>query len=148
MDVPDNVTQFLAQQKTLTIATVGEDGTPHAATLVYVNDGSTLYVWAHAGTATAEQIGDGGAVGFALDEYAEDPRQTKGVQGSGEASPVSGEETAKAGDLFGQKFPNLRPGASGSVSFFRIEPKQLHYIDNTSGEGEPESDEYRRQSFG
>lgn len=148
VDVPDQVVQFLSQKKTLTIATVGADGTPHAATLVYVNDGSTLYLWAHASTTTAEHVGDGGVVAFAIDEYADDPRQTKGVQGTGDASPAQGEEVAKAGDLFGQKFPNLRPGASAAVSFFRIEPTQLHYIDNTTGEGQPESDEYRRQSFG
>ena len=147
IDVPDQVVQFLGQQKTLTIATVSADGKPHAATLVFVNDGSTLYVWAHAGTTTAAHIGDGSVVGFAIDEYADDPRQTKGLQGTGEAARAAGDEVAKAGDLFGQKFPNLRPGASAAVSFFRIEPRELHYIDNSAGEGEPESDEYRRQSF-
>jgi uncharacterized protein YhbP (UPF0306 family) len=147
VDVPDQVVRFLGEKKTLTIATVAGDGTPHAATLVYANDGATLYVWAHAGTTTAEQLGDGTVVGFAIDEYADDPRETKGVQGTGSVARVSGEELAKAGDLFGQKFPKLRPGASAAVSFFRIDPGEIHYIDNSAGEGEPESDEYRRQSF-
>ena len=86
-------------------------------------------------------------MGFAIDEYSEDPRQTKGVQGSGHAEPSPGEELAKAADLFGGKFPDLRPGASGAVSFYRIEPRMLDFIDNTQGDGAPESDEYRRQSF-
>ena len=146
VELTDDVVQYLAEKKTLTLATVGGDGTPHAATLVYVNDGPALYVWAHAGSATAEQIGDGAVVGFAIDEYSDDPRQTKGVQGTGDASPASGDDVGKAGDLLGQKFPNLRPGASGAVSFFRIEPRELHYIDNTAA-GDVESDEFRRQSF-
>ena len=146
--IPDDVKQFLGQKKTLTLATVGSDGTPHAATLVYVNDEETLYVWAHAGSATAEHIGDGAVVGFAMDEYSDDPRQTKGVQGTGDAAPAGGEEVAKAGDLLGQKFPNIRPGASGAVSFYRIDPRQVHYIDNSAGAQAPEADEYRKQSFG
>ena len=148
MNVPDDVKQFLGEKKTLTLATVGSDGTPHAATLVYVNDDAALYIWAHAGSATAEHIGDGAVVGFAVDEYSDDPRQTKGVQGTGDAKPAGGEEVAKAGDLLGQKFPNIRPGASGAVSFFRIDPRQLDFIDNSAGEGAPEGDEFRKQSFG
>ena len=148
VEIPDEVAQFLAGQKTLTLATVGSDGAPHAATLVFASDGAGLYIWAHGGSATVDQIGEGGAVGFAVDEYSDDPGATKGVQGTGRAIPAAGEDMAKAGDLFGQKFPHIRPGASGAVSFFRIEPAELHFIDNSKGDGTPESDEYRRQSFG
>src|SRR4051794_15570315 len=107
----DEVLDYIGAQKTLTMATVGSDGAPHAATLIYVNDGPTLYVWAHSGSTTATQIGDGATVGFAIDEYSEDPGQTKGVQGSGAAAPASGDDIAKIGGLFGDKFPNVRPGA-------------------------------------
>jgi hypothetical protein len=61
---------------------------------------------------------------------------------------TDGEEVAKVADLFGRKFPDLRPGATSVVSFFRITPTELHFIDNTRGEGDPEPDEYRRESFG
>lgn len=147
MEIPEHVLQYMGGQKTLTVATVAPDGTPHAATLVYAGDGGTIYLWAHAGSQTAEHIGAGSVVGFAIDEYSEDPRQTKGVQGSGDASAVAGEELARAGDLFGRKFPSLRPGASGAVSFFKIEPLRLHFIDNTQGESAPEPDEYRRTTI-
>lgn len=147
IEVPNDVLDFIASQKTLTIATVGPDGKPHAATLLYVNEGATLFIWTHSGTTTAQHIGEGGTVGFAVDAYSDDQRQTKGLQGSGDASAATGEDLARAADLFGQKYPNLRPGASAAVSFLRIEPSELHYIDNTQG-GDIESDEFRRQSFG
>lgn len=147
VEVPDDVIQFLGQCKTLTLATVGGDGKPHAATQVYVNDGTTIYIWSHAGTTTAEHIGDGATVAFAVDEYADDASKTKGIQGTGAASPAGGEDVARAGDLFGSKFPGLRPGASGAVAFFRIEPDELHFVDNSKGDGAPEADEFRRQSF-
>lgn len=147
VDVPDHVLDYLAQQRTLTLATCDHTSPPHATTLVYVNDGPVLYVWLRAGAATNDHLEKNGQVGFAIDSYAEDWRQTKGVQGSGECTSVSeGEELAKAADLFGTRFPDLRPGATSAVSFFRIVPSDLHFIDNTAGQGDPEPDEYRRQS--
>jgi uncharacterized protein YhbP (UPF0306 family) len=145
-DVPDHVVEFLNGQKILTLATAGADGTPHATTLVYVNDGPALYIWLRASAATAGQLEGTTRVGFTIDQYAEDWRQTKGVQGTGECVTVSGEELGKVADLFGKKFPDLRPGATSTVSFYRITPSELHYIDNTRGEGDPDPDEYRRES--
>jgi nitroimidazol reductase NimA-like FMN-containing flavoprotein (pyridoxamine 5'-phosphate oxidase superfamily) len=148
-DVPDHVVDYIDQEKTLTLATAAPGGPPHATTLVYVNDGPVLYIWLRESAATRGQLDKNPEVGFAIDEYADDWRQTKGVQGTGTAQTVTdGEELAKAGDLFGRKFPELRPGATSVVSFFRITPTELHFIDNTRGEGEPDPDEFRRESFG
>jgi len=148
-DVPDHVLDYLAQRKTLTLATASSGGEPHAATLVYVNKGSVLYVWLRQSSATNGHIQENSRVAFAIDEYSDDWRQTKGVQGAGQCEPVTqGEEMAEAADLFGQKFPDLRPGATSAVTFYRVTPSEVHFIDNTSGEGDPEPDEYRRESFG
>lgn len=145
-DVPDHVVDFLDGQKTLTLATTEPGGAPHATTLVYVNDGPTMYIWLRSSAATADQLAKGSRVGFAIDEYADDWRQTKGVQGTGDCTTVSGEELGKVADLFGTKFPDLRPGATSTVAFYRITPNELHFIDNTRGEGDPDPDEFRRES--
>ena len=47
---------------------------------------------------------------------------------------LSGEQIARVADLFGQKFPDLSPGATMSISFFRVTPTEIEFIDNT-GEG-------------
>lgn len=145
-DVPDHVVDFLDGGKTLTLATVAPDGGPHATTLVYVNDGAVLYVWLRASAATTGQLEKNSQVGFTVDEYVDDWRQTRGVQGTAECTTVAGEELGKVADLFGRKFPDLRPGATSTVAFFRIEPNELHYIDNTRGQDDPDPDEYRRES--
>jgi hypothetical protein len=44
---------------------------------------------------------------------------------------LSGREIARVADLFGQRFPDLQPGTTVSISFFRIAPMGLHYIDNS-----------------
>jgi uncharacterized protein YhbP (UPF0306 family) len=146
-EVPDYVVDYLDKQKTLTLATATTGGGPHAATLVYVNQGPVLYVWVHQSAVTADHIHSNPEVAFAIDEYSDDFRQTKGVQGSGRSEPITdGEELAKVADLFGTKFPDLRPGATSAVTFFRITPTELQFIDNSRGQGDPEADEYRRES--
>jgi len=139
VDVPAHVVEYLSAQNTLTLATASPAGVPHASTFLYVNDGPTLYFWTRPGTVTARHLEQNPVVSFAVDEYATDLRQTRGVQGSGECAVVlNGETIAKVADLFGQKFPTLSPGATMSISFFRIVPTELQFIDNTETGGQGE----------
>jgi uncharacterized protein YhbP (UPF0306 family) len=141
VDVPTHVVEYLSSQSTLTLATASPSGVPHASTFLYVNDGPTLYFWTRPGTTTARHLEQNPVVSFAIDEYSQDLRQTRGVQGSGECGVVlNGETIAKVADLFGQKFPELSPGATMSISFFRIVPTELQFIDNT-GTGGTQSQE-------
>jgi uncharacterized protein YhbP (UPF0306 family) len=123
---------YLQQQQTLTLATASPTGVPRAGTFLYVNDGATLYFWSRATTTTARHVQQNPIVAFTIDSYADDLNQTRGIQGIGECTVVlSGEEIARVADLFGQKFPNLAPGSTMSISFFRITPSELQFIDNT-----------------
>jgi len=135
VDVPPHVIEYLGQQRTLTLATASPTGVPRASTFLYVNDGPALYFWTRPGTLTARHVEQNPLVSFAIDESAQDLHQTRGVQGTGECSVIlSGEEIARVADLFGQKFPELSPGTTMSISFFKIAPTELGFIDNR-GEG-------------
>jgi uncharacterized protein YhbP (UPF0306 family) len=139
VDVPAHVVDYLSAQNTLTLATATPSGVPHASTFLYVNDGPTLYFWTRPGTITARHLEQNPVVSFAVDEYAKDLRQTRGVQGSGECAVVlNGETIAKVADLFGLKFPTLSPGNTMSISFFRVVPTELQFIDNTEKGGKSE----------
>lgn len=133
VDLPPQVVDFLSEQNTLTLATASPRAVPHASTFLYVNDGPALYFWSKPNTTTARQIDQNPVVSFAIDSYADDLRQTKGVQGTGECNVIlNGEEIARVADLFGQKFPDLSPGVTMSISFFRVTPTDLEFIDNTA----------------
>ena len=120
----------------MTLATASPAGVPHASTFLYVNDGPTLYFWSRPDTTTARHVEQNPVVSFAIDQYTEDLRETKGVQGAGECSVIlSGEEIARVADLFGQRFPDLSPGNTMSISFFRIAPTDLQFIDNSQSGG-------------
>jgi uncharacterized protein YhbP (UPF0306 family)/quercetin dioxygenase-like cupin family protein len=130
-ELPGEVLEYLSAQNTLTLATASPSGTPHAATFLYVNEGPSLYFWSKASTESSRHIEQNPLVAFTIDEYTDDLTQTRGVQGIGECSPLlSGEQIARVADLFGQKFPSLSPGATMSISFYRITPTEVQFIDN------------------
>ena len=132
-DVPSHVLEYLGGQTTLTLATASPGAVPRAATLVYVNDGPALYIWTRPETTTARHMEQNPVVSFAIDEYAPDFRETKGVQGVGSCQilldPAQIERVIAA---FEHKFPALAGSLSTKLSFFRIVPTELQFIDNTA----------------
>jgi uncharacterized protein YhbP (UPF0306 family) len=133
IELPQHVLEYLEGHSTITLATASPAGVPRAATLLYVNRGPLLYMWVRPNTTTARHVEQNSLVSFAIDEYAEDWRQTKGIQGNGECQVVlGGEEIAKAALLFGQKFPNVSSGSSTmGIYFLKLTATQLRFIDNT-----------------
>ena len=136
VELPQHVLDFLRQQMTLTLATASAGAVPRATPLVYVNDGPVLFVWLRAGSTAARHVEHNPAVSFAISEYSDDWRQTRGLQGTGECRVVlSGEQIALVAMLFGEKYPTLSPGSSTTgISFMRIAPTQLQYVDNERAE--------------
>jgi uncharacterized protein YhbP (UPF0306 family) len=136
LEVPEHVLDYLREQPTLTLATASPAGVPRATTLIYVNDGPTVYVWTRPDTATARHMDQNPTVSFAIDEYTPDFRGTKGIQGVGEAQVVLNPAEVKgAKELFEQKYPALGGALAANISVFRISPSELQFIDNTSAEG-------------
>jgi uncharacterized protein YhbP (UPF0306 family) len=138
LEVPPTVLEFFARRRTLTLATASPAAVPRATTVLYVNEGPTIYFWSRATTLTAQQIQQNPTVAFTIDGPSEDLNATQGVQGLGECSVIlSGEEVARVAAIFGDKFPDLAPGSTMSISFFRITPTEIQFIDNTQASTNP-----------
>jgi nitroimidazol reductase NimA-like FMN-containing flavoprotein (pyridoxamine 5'-phosphate oxidase superfamily) len=134
LTVPPHVLTYLTEQTTLTLATASMSGVPHAATLTYVNDGVILYVWTRPDATTAGHIEQNPLVSFAIDQYAADWRQTQGIQGAGEARVLlNPEEIRRVVGLFERKFPSVSAAGEGNISFFRLTPTELTFIEGASG---------------
>ena len=130
--LPGPVLEYLREHNTLTLATASGSGIPRAATFLYVNEGPSLYFWSKGSAISARHIQQNPMIAFTIDEYATDLTQTRGVQGMGQCSMIlDGTEVARVADLFGQKFPALAPGTTMSISFFRLTPTEIEFIDNT-----------------
>jgi uncharacterized protein YhbP (UPF0306 family) len=143
-ELPQPVLDYLGSEKTVTLATASPNGVPHASTFMYVNDGLELYIWVRPGSMTAEHIQANPRVSFAIDEYVADWNKAKGIQGAGECRLVSaGDEVVKAVGLFADKFPSPTSGASTtSITFFKITPDSLQFIDNAGASIELGPDEF------
>ena len=140
IDVPPHVLDYLREQKTLTLATASAGAVPHATTLVFVNDGVVLHVWTRPDTTTARHVEQNPVVSFAIDEFAPDWREIKGIQGRGDCqSLLDSAEIDRIIGLFEEKYPSLSGALGTNLSFFRITPTELQFIDNTA-EGAREQD--------
>ena len=141
LDLPQHVLQYLDAQPALTLATATRGGVPRATTLTYVNDGVTVYIWTRPDTTTARQMEENPVVSLAIGQYADDWRETKGIQAAAEAQVVlNPTELTRVVALFEQKYPPLAGTLGSGVSLFRITPTELQFIDNaetdtTSGGG-------------
>jgi uncharacterized protein YhbP (UPF0306 family) len=142
--VPQPVLDYLGERKTVTLATASPDGVPHASTFMYAHDGPVLYFWARPSSTTAKHVKSNSRVSFAIDEYVEDWNKAKGIQGEGECAQVtSGDEVARAVGLFADKFPSPSSGAStASITFFKVSPTTLHFIDNEGAKVSLGEDEF------
>lgn len=133
LDVPSHVLDYLREQATLTLATSSATGTPHATTLTYVNDGPVVYVWTRPDTGTATNMEQNPIVAFAIDQYTPDWRDAKGIQATAQSQVVlNPDEVSRARNLFEEKYPALAGMLALNVSFFRLTPTELQFIDNTS----------------
>jgi uncharacterized protein YhbP (UPF0306 family) len=137
VEAPPHVVAYLRERNTLTLATASPAGLPHAATMVYVSDGVALYFCTRPGTTTAHNINENPPVSFAIDEYSADWSKTKGIQGGGECRVLLDPgEINHVVALFQQKFPLLSKAKISNLSFFRITPSALQFIDNETAGGE------------
>jgi len=133
LDLPQHVLEYLHEQKTLTLATASPVAMPHAATLVYVDDGQSIYVWTRPDSTTALHIGQNPVVSFAIDEYSSDWRETKGIQGTGDCQVLlDSAEIDRVVSSFEQKFPSLAGSLSNELAFFRITSTKIQFIDNSA----------------
>lgn len=144
-EVSPEVFGYLEGQHVLSLATASPTGVPHAATLLFVNEELSFYVWTRPDTVTARQIDANPAVAFTVAEYNADWTKTKGVQGAGECRVLLAPDAIEhAASLFDGKFPGLLPDSRGHLSFFRINPFELHFIDNEQDDARADATEYRR----
>lgn len=134
LDVPPRVLDFLSEHTTMTLATASSTGVPRATALRFVNDGLTLYMWTRSQSWTARQIEQNPLVSFTISE------ESAGLQGTGEARVVlSGDEVARAVELFAEKFPTALGASTMNISFFRIAPTDIKLVDESYAGGRGES---------
>lgn len=138
--VEKKLTEFLAAQNLLSLATISEEGTPYAATVTYVSEGTTLYFMTDSRTRKMVNIAKNPQISYTVDEpYGADWSKIQGVQIEGKAIVVTEEkELTKARTLLSQKFPqfgqmmaNMPPNPH--VVLVKLVPATGFFLDNSLG---------------
>ncbi len=131
------VLDFLQEHQTLTLATVGPDGTPHAAALFYAYTEDLRLIFLSApDTQHAQHIGNSAPVAVTIQADGQDWRRIIGLQLHGIAGPA--DENARR--IYLARFSFIARTESlvqllRGVRFYVIMPTWVRLIDNRLGFG-------------
>lgn len=129
---------YLAAHKVMTVATPE----PWAAAVFYVNDGFTLYFLSRPASRHCRGLDADPRVAVTVHEDYADWREIKGVQIEGRAEAVAAGELPAVRALYAAKFPFAGTAATGPIvaalariSWYRVRPRRLCFVDNAQGFG-------------
>ena len=148
---------FLAAHHTMSLATVDEEGAPHAANLLYVPDGLVLYWMSDTETRHSRHIEVRPRVTATVAPDYSDFSMIRGLQIFGTARRLAGGESLATAGRMVSRYGFLAKLASGppalraafeKAGFYSLEPARITLIDNTKGFGHKETLELVRDSGG
>jgi len=139
---------FLAAHHTVSLATVDDEGAPHAANVLYAHDGLALYWMSNIETRHSRHIEARPRVTATVAPDYADFRLIRGLQIFGAARRLSGVESLKTAARMVSRYGFLAELAKGPAKlraafemagFYCLEPTLITYIDNTRGFGHKET---------
>jgi len=142
-NLPQPVADYLVGHHVMTLATQGPEG-PWASAVFYASDGHSLVFLSAPKTRHCRNLTlDARCAATIQEDYREWP-EIKGIQLEGQVMRLEGADEARARELYGMKFPIAGPlamvppaivEALAKVSWYRLVPSRLHFIDNSKGFG-------------
>ncbi len=132
--MPHSAENFLASHELLTLATSSSTGEPHACSVFYATEGTTVYFSVSPDSQSHKNLQANPrasvAVGDAPDE-GQDWKAAKGIQITGDVTDIHGDEEREAGAKVAARYSYLDDVFSGG-DFFRLDATEVHYVDNSS----------------
>lgn len=137
---------YLARHHVMTLATQGPSG-PWAAAVFYAwVDGALIFLSSPKSRHGANLAQDGRCAATIQEDYS-DWQKIKGIQLEGRVERLHGEDAAHARAAYAEKFPIAGPlamippaiaEAFARVSWYRLVPARMYFIDNAKGFGHRE----------
>ena len=142
LNLPAPVAQYLVEHHVMTLATHGADG-PWAAAVFYVPDGDDLIFLSSPTTRHCRDLALQPRCAATIQSDAQEWQSIQGIQIEGSVSELQGDERARAQQIYGERFPFVRPGtapaaivlALARVRWYRLRITRLYFIDNRLGFG-------------
>ena len=142
---------FLAAHHTASLATVDEQGAPHAANVLYAPEGLALYWMSDTQTRHSRHIEVRPRVTATVAPDYADFRLIRGLQIFGTARRLAGGESLATARRMVSRYGFLAELANGPAAlrasfekagFYCLEPARISLIDNTQGFGHKETLEF------
>lgn len=141
--LPPRVADYLTDHHIMTLATQSAEG-PWAAAVFYASEGCSLIFLSSPSSRHCLNLQRDSRCAATIQEDYRDWAQIKGIQLEGRVAPLEGDEARRAQQIYGAKFPIAGPlakappaivAALARVSWFRLTPTRLLFIDNSKGFG-------------
>jgi uncharacterized protein YhbP (UPF0306 family) len=135
---------YLVEHRVMTLATTSSQG-PWAAAVFYASQEFELYFLSAKQTRHTQDLTRNPRVAATIQEDYRDWPDIKGIQLEGEVKELTGKERKEAIKLYQDKFPFIVSAgaqiqtALRRVSWFRLRPDLLYFIDNSLGLGHRDS---------
>jgi len=139
MAFPQSLLDFLAAHNTLTLATVGPDGQPHAAAVFYAFTSDLRLVFlSDPASKHSQHIGEGAVVAATIQADGQEWQRIRGLQLHGFARPA--DDALRS--VYLARFPFISSARTGplaramkKVQFYQITPTWIRLVDNRLGFG-------------
>ena len=137
------IAAFLATCRTAALATVADDGSPHAANLQYVSDDRLSLYWVSSpGSAHSRHLAARPAAALAIYAHTDDPPNIHGLQLHGHAAALTPNTAVYHHTLklylyrftFVANDEKLKAAVTAQT-FYQFTPTRLRWIDNRRGFG-------------
>lgn len=126
--MPQSAFEYLSQHVLLSLATASKDGRPHAAPIFYVSDNQKIYFSMADGAESTRNIEANPVASVSVADVPQDWGRARGLQITGPVSKASGDEQARAAELFKSQFSFLENVEQ--YTFYRLDPEEIHYVHN------------------
>lgn len=141
-DVRAQALEYLSTHHVMTLATCGDDGV-WAAAVFYANEGFDLYFLSARTTRHARHLLQRRRAAATIHENYDDWRVIRGIQLEGDVALLDGAEREAAIARYKERFPFVASAgelaaALARISWFRLRPVRLYFIDNSRGFGHRE----------
>lgn len=136
---------LLSEGRDLTLATLMDDGAPHATTVSYANEGLAIYFGCTPESMKAHNLARDPRIAATITLPYGSWQEIRGLSLVGRANPVDGEGDAERVDaLFLEKFNELAQYVSAGdldIRLFEIRPQTISLLDYRLGFGHTERGE-------
>ena len=135
-EIRKKILNVLDQHRVLTIATLRPDGWPQATTVVYANEGLTIYFVCDPGSQKATNLARDDRVSLTIDHETPQVTEITGLSMAAHAQAVvNPAEASKALQMLRLRYPRLPIPMPEDVRIFRVTPTIISVIDYSKGFG-------------